>query len=69
MSPVALPLLARAPVLPHFSDASAWWPATKTAGLYLAPYLAAQEPAGTNGHRNGRRVFLPGDFESSRWGE
>jgi sulfide:quinone oxidoreductase len=49
-----------------------WWPATKIAGPYLAPYLAARITDG-NGNGNGdhmpRRVFLPGDLEHDPWGE
>ena len=71
---------SRSTELSQASSKPLWWPATKIAGAYLAPYLAGVEPGG--GGTPARPdpdspsgdapaiVFLPGGgFENNPWGE
>jgi hypothetical protein len=67
---------SRAGELSETSSTPLWWPVSKVAGVYLAPYLAAlptatpvPAPAGHPLPEERRIVFLPGDFENNPWGE
>src|SRR4051812_14480352 len=62
------------------SEVPMWWPATKIAGRYLAPYLAAQDAVAVRAGESPapsvelseevrRRVYLSGEFENNPWGE
>jgi predicted nicotinamide N-methyase len=67
---------SRASELSESSSAPLWWPVTKVAGMYLAPYLAARATAVASAAPGERTVpeehrmaFLPSYFENNPWGE
>jgi sulfide:quinone oxidoreductase len=73
-------LSLRATTHSEASETPLWWPATKIAGHYLAPYLAAKEMAAVSAgdtppapvelsEEVRRRIYFPGDFENNPWGE